>query len=105
MRRIPPTPLWAMAKTGARMPAVLKALCEAAAGKSRTSMRQISPTPLWAMAKTGARMPAVFKALGEAAAEKVQDFYAPELANTSLGHDEDGRTHACGDPGSRQGSC
>ena len=35
----------------------------------------------------------------------VSDLTGMELANASLGHGQDGRTHACGVPGSRQGSC
>ena len=73
--------------------------------KCGTPVRRISPTPPWAMAKTGAQTLAVFKALCEAAAEEVQDFHAPNLANTSLGHGDDRRTQACCVRGSLRSSC
>ena len=64
------------------MPAVFRALGEAAAENVRDLNAQGLATILWAMAKTGMRMPAVFKALCAAAAQNVQDFNAQELANT-----------------------
>ena len=54
---------WGMAKTGPRMPAMLQALCVAAAGEVQDFPVPDLANIRWAMAKTGARMPAILKAL------------------------------------------